>query len=59
MIANYNDIESVKEHFKKHKDIAGIIIEPVGGNMGVVVPEDGFLQELKDLTHKNGCSVNR
>ncbi len=55
LIANYNDIKSVEEHFKKHKDIAGIIIEPVGGNMGVVVPKNGFLQELKDLAHKNGA----
>ena len=55
LIANYNDIESVKTHFKKHQDIAGIIIEPVGGNMGVVVPKDGFLQELKALAHKNGA----
>jgi len=36
LIANYNDIESVKAHFEAHDDIAGIIIEPVGGNMGVV-----------------------
>lgn len=55
LIANYNDIESVRGHFKKHKDIAGIIIEPIGGNMGVVVPKDGFLQELKELAHKNGA----
>lgn len=55
LIATYNNIESVKAHFKKHKDIAGIIIEPVGGNMGVVVPKDGFLTELRELTHKNGA----
>ncbi len=55
LIANYNDISSVKTHFEKHSDIAGIIIEPVGGNMGVVVPEEGFLQELKALAHKHGA----
>ena len=55
LIANYNDIESVKAHFEAHDDIAGIIIEPVGGNMGVVIPEEGFLQELKELANKNGA----
>lgn len=53
LIATYNDIESVKAHFKKHKDIAGVIIEPVGGNMGVVIPQDNFLKELKELTKAN------
>lgn len=55
LIANYNDIESVKAHFEAHKDIAGIIIEPVGGNMGVVIPEEGFLQQLKELANKYGA----
>ncbi len=53
LIATYNDIESVKAHFKKHKDIAGVIIEPVGGNMGVVIPQNTFLKELKELTKAN------
>ncbi len=47
LIANFNDLESVKAHFKNHKDIAGVIIEPVAGNMGVVLPEPEFLKELK------------
>ena len=55
LIANFNDIESVKEHFKNHGDIAGIIIEPVAGNMGVVLPKENFLKELKELANKNGA----
>ena len=55
LIATYNDIESVKEHFQKHKDIAGVIIEPVGGNMGVVIPQNNFLKELKELTEQHGA----
>ncbi len=51
LIANYNDIESVKEHFEKHNDIAGIILEPVAGNMGVVIPENNFLKQLKELAN--------
>ena len=55
LISTYNNIESVKEHFKKHNDIAGVIIEPVGGNMGVVIPQGSFLEELKLLTLQNGA----
>ena len=55
LISNFNDLESVKKHFKKHDDIAAVIIEPVGGNMGVVTPQDNFLKELKELTKVNGA----
>lgn len=55
LIANYNDLDSVKKHFAEHDDIAGIIIEPVAGNMGVVMPQDNFLQELKALCEDNGA----
>ncbi|HBK71841.1 MAG TPA: glutamate-1-semialdehyde-2,1-aminomutase [Flavobacteriaceae bacterium] len=47
LIANYNDLDSVKKHFEKHDDIAGVIIEPIAGNMGVVLPKDNFLKDLK------------
>jgi len=52
LIANYNDLESVKAHFKKHDDIAAVIIEPIAGNMGVVLPEDNFLKDLKVFLEK-------
>ena len=47
LIANYNDLDSVKQHFEKYDDIAGVIIEPIAGNMGVVTPKENFLKELK------------
>jgi glutamate-1-semialdehyde 2,1-aminomutase len=51
----YNDLESVRYVFKEFgDDIAGVIVEPVAGNMGVVPPESGFLEELRDITEKNG-----
>ena len=55
LIANYNDIESVKKHFEDHDDIAGVIIEPVGGNMGVVIPQNDFLKELKTFLQSKGA----
>ncbi|WLR50101.1 glutamate-1-semialdehyde 2,1-aminomutase [Bacillus tianshenii] len=51
----YNDIESVRYAFKEFgDDLAGVIVEPVAGNMGVVPPQPGFLEELRELTEKNG-----
>lgn len=55
LIAEYNNLESVKAHFEKYDDIAGVIIEPIGGNMGVVIPQNNFLKDLKELARKNGA----
>ena len=55
LIANYNDLDSVKAHFEKHDDIAGVILEPVAGNMGVVIPQDDFLKELKEFLESKGA----
>ncbi len=50
IIADYNNLDSVKQLFEDHKEnVACIIVEPVAGNMGVVAPQDGFLQGLRDL----------
>ncbi len=54
LVASYNDIESVKNLFLKNKrGVAAVIIEPVAANMGVVLPDEGFLKKLIDLTHEN------
>lgn len=51
----YNDLESVREVFATYGDqIAGVILEPVAGNMGVVPPKPGFLQGLREVTQKYG-----
>ena len=55
LIAEYNNLESVKAHFDTHDDIAGVIIEPVGGNMGVVIPQNDFLQKLKEFLKTKGA----
>jgi len=53
LIADYNNIESVKKQIAKHKDIAAVIIEPIAGNMGVIKPDSDFIQELRTLTKEN------
>ncbi|WP_235296636.1 glutamate-1-semialdehyde 2,1-aminomutase [Portibacter marinus] len=55
LIASYNDLESVRALFDLHDDIACVIIEPVAGNMGCIVPEEGFLSGIKELCHRNGA----
>ncbi len=55
LVALYNDIDSVKELIEKFpSEIAAIFIEPVAGNMGVVVPEQKFMTELRKITKENG-----
>ena len=55
LIAEYNNLESVKKHFDNDENIAGVIIEPIGGNMGVVIPQNNFLKELKDYLETKGA----
>jgi glutamate-1-semialdehyde 2,1-aminomutase len=51
----YNDLESVKYAFEQFgEDIAGVIVEPVAGNMGVVPPQPGFLEGLREITKQYG-----
>ncbi|WP_283154271.1 glutamate-1-semialdehyde 2,1-aminomutase [Guptibacillus hwajinpoensis] len=51
----YNDLESLRYAFKEFgDDIAGVIIEPVAGNMGVVPPQQGYLEEIRKITEENG-----
>lgn len=52
----YNDLEAIKIAFENYgDDIAGIIVEPVAGNMGVVPPKVGFLQGLREITNDYGA----
>lgn len=56
LLAKYNDLEGVKSIFENEgSEIAAIIIEPVAGNMGCVLPEDNFLQALRELCDAHGA----
>ncbi len=53
LVAEFNDISSVEQLFNEHgDDIAAVILEPVVGNMGVLIPKDGFLTFLRDITKR-------
>lgn len=50
LLAPYNDLQTTKRLAKKNrKDLAAIIVEPIAGNMGVVLPQPGFLRGLKKI----------
>ena len=55
IVAKYNDLDNLRGIFEKEgKDIAAVIIEPIAGNMGVVPPEPGYLEGLRDITRRYG-----
>jgi glutamate-1-semialdehyde 2,1-aminomutase len=56
LVLRYNDTEGLRATFRGRGDqIAGVILEPVVGNMGLVVPTREFLAELRRLTHQHGA----
>lgn len=56
LTASFNDLEAVETLFKAHQDdLAGIILEPVAGNMGTVPPLEGYLSGLRELCTQYGA----
>jgi|TARA_B100001094_G_scaffold71504_1_gene67818 glutamate-1-semialdehyde 2,1-aminomutase len=54
LLANFNDISQVKKLFNEYNnEIAAVIVEPVAGNMGCVLPQKKFIEDLRKL-----CSIN-
>ncbi len=52
----YNNLDGVEQAFAKYKDrIACVIVEPIAANMGVVLPREGFLKGLREITRENGA----
>jgi glutamate-1-semialdehyde 2,1-aminomutase len=56
LVLRYNDVAALQAAFEVHgKRIAGLILEPVVGNMGCVVPSPEFLQAARSLTERHGA----
>ena len=56
LVLTYNDLDEVTAAFKAHPgEIAGIIVEPVAGNMNLILPKPGFLQGLREACDRNGA----
>ena len=55
LLANYNDLKSVKALVSANKnEIAAIIIEPIAGNMGCIIPSEDFIKGLRELCTEQG-----
>lgn len=56
LVAEYNNLESVERLFAEcGSEIAAVIVEPVVGNCGLLIPQDGFLQGLRNITQAHGA----
>jgi glutamate-1-semialdehyde 2,1-aminomutase len=56
LTARYNDIQSLQKLFDRYgKNIAAVIVEPICGNMGVILPRPGFLAGLRNITKHHGA----
>jgi len=56
LIVPFNDLEAVARTLEEHRgEIAGMIIEPIMMNAGIILPDEGYLQGLKDLLHVHGA----
>lgn len=56
LVAPFNDVSAVEALFEEQgAEIAGLIVEPVAGNMGLVPPDDGFLAAVREITRRHGA----
>lgn len=56
LMATFNDLNSIRSLFDKHEgEIAAVIMEPLMFNLGTILPEDGFLEEVQEICHKEGA----
>jgi len=51
----YNDLEALEEALKNNKNVAGFLVEPIQGEAGVYVPNDGYLAKAKELCEQNNA----
>ncbi len=53
LVVQYNNSTELEYVIKKHKDVAGVIIEPILANMGLILPQKNFLKEVRKITKEN------
>ncbi len=53
LVVQYNNSEDLEKTITKNKDVAGVIIEPILANMGLILPENNFLSEVRKITKDN------
>jgi glutamate-1-semialdehyde 2,1-aminomutase len=56
VLAPWNDVPALERVMREHGDeLAAVITEPIMANMGCILPRDGYLQRLRELTHEHGA----
>jgi len=56
LTVSYNDLEGLEQVFERYgSEIAAVIVEPVAGNMGTVLPQPGFLETIRELSRRAGA----
>jgi len=57
LVVQYNNAEDLEKTIRKHKDVAGVIIEPILANMGLILPENNFLANVRKITKENNIPL--
>ena len=57
LVVQYNNYEDLEKTIKKNNDIAGVIVEPVLANMGLILPEKNFLYQIRKITKENNIPL--
>ena len=57
LVVEYNNIEDLQKTIRKNKDIAGVIVEPILANMGLILPKKNFLSDLQKITKENNIPL--
>jgi glutamate-1-semialdehyde 2,1-aminomutase len=57
LLCPFNNIDAVENLVKNQSDIAALILEPIIGNMGCIMPQDGYLESLREITSEHGIAL--
>jgi glutamate-1-semialdehyde 2,1-aminomutase len=57
LVAPYNNSEELEKIISKNKDVAGVIIEPILANMGLILPQKNFLSDVRKITKDNNIPL--
>ena len=57
LVVQYNNAEDFEKTIRKHKDVAGVIVEPILANMGLILPENNFLSDIRKITRENNIPL--
>ncbi len=57
LVVQYNNSDELQKVVRKNKDIAGVIVEPILANMGLILPEKNFLKDIRKITKENSIPL--